>query len=214
MHIKGIICDLDGTLYDNKAFLDLFHECYIHFISNSLNISFEEASDLIAFMQNTIQKNETAKSELHILDELGLKIIDWLSYSNKHINPYSYINKDIELENILKKKGDCWVDVATNTSFYISKKILACLGIIQYIDNIWSPDTLSSSVSDMIFKPSPFVYKKVLSSHSVNGNEIALIGDRYLADMSYARGLGISLTYLVKNSSETKAILKSLLNVS
>lgn len=209
-NIKGIICDLDGTLYNNSALQNKFHECFIKFISLEKNICYSIAEERFFKFQKYYKKNELIKSEMNMLNEMNLNVIDWLRYTNDNIDPSDYLSHDYELMEIFEKNNRIWIDVATNSSFKMTERILNAIGIKKYITNIWSPD-IPLFVEQKLFKPSLLFYKNIMQFHEINGCETAVIGDRYNVDLSYADELSIKYKFLINSIDDTRKVLRKII---
>ncbi len=207
-NIRGIISDLDGTIYLNNRLQMDFEECFINLISSKKKISLEEAEQLFKSKYSELQAATGVKpSELFVLTSINISIFDWLEYSNKVIFPEKYINEDREFVSILKKlKGKVWFDVATNTTYLLSVRILKCIGIADLIDGLWCPDKeIDSSIGSG--KPSIKLYKHIADAHSTPPENVVAVGDRWHIDIYGIDSIGMK-GHLVGGPEETKEYLR------
>lgn len=206
-NIKGIICDLDGTIYLNKQLQTDFEECFISLISSKKKIGLGEAEQLFQSKYSELHAATGVKpSELSVLNVINISMLDWLEYSNKVIFPEKYIHEDREFVSILKKlKGKIWFDVATNTTYLLSVRILKCIGIADLIDGLWCPNKeLELSIGSG--KPSIELYKHIADVHHTSPKNVVAVGDRWHIDIYGTDSIGMK-GHLVGGPEETKEYL-------
>lgn len=182
---RGIICDLDGTLYKNDTFQAEFAKAFIDFISLGLGIKPECAiTKLEDTRLNVLQQEGILPSEFTLLRKLGLDPLKWLLFSENVIHPEDYLKEDIKMkETIQRIRQDVWFDIATNSSQKIAQRILKCIGLEKEFDNLWTPDQGGMD------KPSLNLYQHIAKIHRTPFNKILVIGDRWHIDIVSAESL-------------------------
>lgn len=191
MFYKGIILDLDNTLYSYTNCHSNGLNSALEYISSSANIS----QDVLHNCYNNISiklKNElgpTASSHnksiylKQVLETLKLDIslfikandIYWDAYYN---NLYCYNGvKDFIVWN---KKINIKIGILTDyeTEYQIIK--LHKLGLLQYIDVIVTSEEIG------IDKPSTKMFCAILAKMGLSNNEVIMIGDNYNKDIQFS----------------------------
>lgn len=168
--IKLLIFDLDGVLIKTKE---------LHYISLN-NALFEIAPDYIISKKDhlTIFDGLPTKKKLFILEQKGLNpaLIDEINKKKQiHTLQYirSYFSKNDNLcEIFFKLSSDGYkIYIASNA---IKKTIVTCLcalGIIEYVDNIFSNEDVKNS------KPNPEIYLRSMIHAEVSPEETLIFED-------------------------------------
>jgi FMN phosphatase YigB (HAD superfamily) len=179
---RGIIFDLDGTLYANEDFQWQFVSGFIGFIAGRLNVDYDKAEVLISDIRDKLEAElGYPASEYLILDELGIDINSWLFFTEETIRPEDYIHYDDKLVRTFKlANARVWVDVATNTSFRLAIRILKCLGILDQVDGLWAP---KPEVKINCWKPSLEIYKRIAATRRLPTSRFLVLGDRWYIDL-------------------------------
>jgi HAD superfamily hydrolase (TIGR01549 family) len=221
MFYKGIIFDLDNTLYD----YDRCHNFSIEIVFDYINNKYNKICDGVYNKVSNELKNEvgpTASSHnksiyfKHLLENLTislsvLPIIEELYWNNfyKHMECYTGVREFIEWNKKQGKKIGVLTDY--ETQYQIVK--LKQLGILDYIDVIVTSEEVG------IEKPSVQMFQTILHKLKLQPENVIMIGDNYKKDIEGANRMGIygyhytSFTPLrIKN--EQSASLLSLINAN
>lgn len=198
MFYKGIIFDLDNTLYD----YDLFHNKALHlvfdFIHNNFNIDYEHIKNIydtsvknvkneiinchnrcIYFKYMCLKLNFPLKY-INILDKLYWK------YVLENIKPFNKINKFIEWN----KKMGIKIGILTDFQLTYQLKKLEKLNLIDHIDSIVSSEEVGME------KPSKKMFKTILDELGLKCHEVIMIGDNFEKDIQGAINNNILPFYL------------------
>ncbi len=175
--LKIIIFDLDGTLVDSSVD-----------ITNSLNyamgpygigkITVEETIGLVGEgLTRLIEKvlgNERAALVPEVLDR-------FIAYYSEHLVDFTRPYRGVP--ETLERLGNYRKAVISNKREFLSRELLARLGLAKYFDIILGSDSAEEK------KPSPKPVIKVLESFSVGPDEAVIVGDsNYDIDAGKAAG--------------------------
>jgi HAD superfamily hydrolase (TIGR01549 family) len=201
MFFKGIIFDLDDTLYNYKKCNEkAYEEVKIYFINNKYKFNFDIDLELIKKnVKSTL--NQTASSHNRFI--YFKKIIE------KNNIPYSEVIKINEIywecfyknmklfEGVLKfliklKEDKKKIIILTDfqTEYQLIK--LEKLNILNYIDYIITSEEIG------IEKPSFKMFDAVIEKTKIKKEELIMIGDNFEKDIQGADNYGIYSYYLKK----------------
>ena len=193
MFYKGIIFDLDNTLYD----YDRCHNFSIEIVFDYIKNKYNKICDGVYNKVSNELKNEvgpTASSHnksiyfKHLLENLTislsvLPIIEELYWNNfyKHMVCYTGVREFIEWNKKQGKKIGVLTDY--ETQYQIVK--LKQLGILDYIDVIVTSEEVG------IEKPSVQMFQTILHKLKLQPENVIMIGDNYKKDIEGANRMGI-----------------------
>ena len=205
MFYKGIIFDLDNTLYSytncHKFALDkcILYLCnfttYVYDqIMNMYNdISFELKIEL----QNTASSHNKSIYFKHLIEKLNIKYshfhelhnIYWNSFY-EHIKPYDHVKEFIEWNS--KQKIKIGIITDYETEYQIIK--LEKLGVLEYIDCIVTSEEVG------VEKPGSKIFYKMLDVMQLSSSDVIMFGDNYEKDIKGALKFNI-LSYWVNETN-------------
>ncbi|WP_033916740.1 HAD family hydrolase [Campylobacter sputorum] len=187
--IKGVIFDLDNTLYDDRIYI---YEMFKIF-AKRYEISFEKMKEIFT-------------------DEMRLKSIDIFGDILKRLNIYSkkahdemfeiYENLDcllslnddsVEILEFLQNRG-VKMAIVTNGVVGVQKNKIKVLNVKKYIKNI----VYAREFGKECEKPHPKPFLKAVEMLNLNPDEVIFIGDNPLTDIKGAKSAGI-LAYRLLN---------------
>ncbi|RRD40759.1 HAD family hydrolase [Leptotrichia sp. OH3620_COT-345] len=188
--IKGIILDLDDTLYNYKKLNDLAIEEICKFTCKNLKISEEKFIKAFEAAKKNVKKQLTEKvASSHnrmlycqkTLENLGENP---LSLSLKMYNIYwNYILKNMKLnKNVLEllkfcKKEKIKVGICTDLTVNIQHKKIKKLKIDKYINALVTSEEAGEE------KPSFKMYDLILKKLKISPQEALFIGDNLKKDV-------------------------------
>jgi len=208
MFYKGIIFDLDNTLYDydicdKKAINEVFN--YLIQMKNSLTIEYITSVYLDISKNLKYELGLTASSHnksiyfKQLLEKLNINL---LTFSKLHdIYWETFYNKLVcfgGVENFIKwnKTNDIKIGILTDyeSEYQIIK--LEKLGLLEYIDCIVTSEEVG------IEKPSTKMFNTILQKMKLNITDVIMIGDNYEKDIIGARNLNIISYWFNKNNGD------------
>ena len=207
MFYKGLIFDLDNTLYSyTDCHTYALEKCidYITTITNNsysykqlLSIYNDISSDLKTELQNTASSHNKSiyfkkMIEYLKLDYLHFRHVNEIYWNNfyEQMKPYEYVKEFIEWNAKLNIKIGIITDY--ETEYQIIK--LEKLGILEYIDHIVTSEEVG------IEKPGSTIFYKMLDVMKLTSDSVILFGDNYDKDIKGANKFDI-LSYWVNKQN-------------
>ena len=192
MFYKGIIFDVDGTLYN----YDVCHEYALKIVINYLSYNSIDVSNIYAKISNDLKKEliKTASSHnksiylKHVLEKLNCGLSD---FSTIHILYWKSFYEKMECypgvkEFILwNKQQKIQIGILTDyeTEYQIIK--LEKLGLLEHIDCIITSEEIGKE------KPSVQMFHAILSKMNLGTEDVIMIGDNFQKDIIGANDLNI-----------------------
>ena len=182
MKYKGILFDLDFTLYNECDFLKAVVSAskisgdYKKKINNCFRIKSQNIIDDLLMIQNQLTK-ENSNHLFHIMKKIKLNL------------PKCYDNI-IELLEKFKNNSLIKTGLVTNGVPEIQKNKMKCLGISKYFNQIIYAKELDYE------KPDHVPFKLALERLSVDSSSVLYIGDHPLNDIKPANELGMDTLWV------------------
>jgi len=192
--IRGIVFDLDGTLYVCELFaaeIQRASECYIAGVKG---ISLAEASQMMSAARLRLTHESGSVQTISALCvELGGSIRGLHHFFETNLRPEAYLVRDERVAGLLEKlAARLSLYVYTNNNRVLTTRIMNCLGLNGMMRGIFTiDDTLRG-------KPDEKMVKWVLDKTGLSPDEALFVGDRYDVDLRVPEGLGC-LVYLSQN---------------
>jgi len=217
--IKGVLLDLDNTLYEYAVCNDNAKEAVFSLLSQSLKIEKATIEKEYGASRSEIHKrlgqiasshsrylyikecieNVTGKIDLELTKSAA--DIFWNTY-------YKSMTLYPDALNFLKKihSKNIKVAIVTDLLTHIQSKKIVQLGIDLYID------VLVSSEEAGVEKPHPNIYKLALKKLGCKPVGTIMIGDDYAKDVEGAKACGIRGIHIDRNSYHNKGESDSVKN--
>ncbi|ULY68552.1 class II aldolase [Chlorella virus XW01] len=225
MFYKGIILDLDNTIYNydyyhNKAINSVFS-----FINQKTNIEISVLKDYYNTISTSLkyELKNTASSHNKLI--YFKKLIEHISLNNNSLNNNNIISlNDIYwntffdnikcfdyFEEFIKWNKNIGIKIAILTDYQTEYQLIKLekLNINQYIDIIITSEEIG------IEKPSNYGFLSILNKMKLNNNEVIMIGDNYEKDILGAENLNIK-SYninIINNNNFYKNLLFDFTNI-
>ena len=205
MFYKGLIFDLDNTLYSYTDCHNFALDKCINYISNFTSYSYEKIIDIyneISFdlkieLQNTASSHNKGIYFKKMIEKLKIKyshfsIINNIYWNNfyENIKPYDYVKEFLEWNS----KHNIKIGIITDyeTEYQIIK--LEKLGLLEYIDYIITSEEVGTE------KPSSKIFYKILDQMNLSSEDVIMFGDNYDKDIKGAMKFNI-LSYWVNDNN-------------
>ncbi len=185
---KGLIFDIDGTLYKNDAYCVEQGDCQIRAWADQLHISHEEGRRRVeeAQQQYALGHDGHRTSLATIMQGFGISIEQCMEWRRTLIDPTGWLTADPELHTALAALKERFSIIAlTNNSFHTGHKHLAALGISDCFDTVLGLEQTKRG------KPDPTGFQMAADTLHLAPSEIISIGDRYDVDIVPALSLGM-----------------------
>ena len=211
MFYKGIILDLDDTLFDYTNSNECAVQNVINYIIDNnktykkydyeyIRTIYDELSSKVKYeLINTASSHNKSIYFKHLIEELKLDYSLFLEinqlYWNSFYNNMSCFEgvKDFILWN---KKNGIKIGILTDyeTEYQLIK--LEKLELLQYIDCVVTSEEVG------IEKPSIQMFSTILGKMGLSSNEVIMIGDNYDKDIKGALNIGIKSYWFNKDNPE------------
>ena len=208
MFYKGIIFDLDNTLYDYDLCNDKSISCvfdYLLKINDSLTVDYlkceyEKISKKIKYeLGYTASSHNKSIYFKQLLEKININLSCFSIINNLYWE--TFYDNMIFFDGVYdfikwNKINGIKIGVLTDyeTEYQIIK--LEKLGILEYIDCILTSEEVG------IEKPSSKIFITLLEKMKLNSSDVIIIGDNYEKDIKGASNLNIISYWFNKNNSE------------
>ena len=186
--LRGLLFDIDGTLYDSRAYMDSQRQVLVERLAMELGRSYDHMRTEVREKQNRIEEESGERPTLaNTFREFGIGIRQSAEWRSMLMNPERYLDRDPKLGDTLSKLSERMVLVAlTNNPSDIGLRTLRCLGVEEHFTDIVGIDDTFTSKPDL----APFRMALQLTRHPAD--QVAVVGDRYDADIAPALELGMA----------------------
>ncbi len=200
---KGVIFDIDGTLYDYQAADKLAMKNFMAFVEKNLGVEEKIFRETYTSARNIIHERlkDTAASHSRILmiqtalELLGknpfahvLELYDvYWNFFLENMRPYD-VAEDFLRE--LKNRG-AKISTCTDMTAHIQYRKISRLGLDKFID------FMVTSEETGFEKPAPIMFNFALEKMNVRADEAAYFGDALDRDIEGAAKVGITPFWFV-----------------
>lgn len=205
--IKGVIFDLDDTLYDYQVANKSATEALCNFASKRLQIEPKEFSQAFIKGRKLTKEYLTDTGAIHsrtlycqhALEILGINpFLHTLSLSNyfweyflTQITPFDHVKNFLEK----LKEQKILVAVCTDMTSEIQFQKIVHLGLTELIDIMVTSEEVG------VEKPSSKIFSVTLQKMRLLASDVIMIGDSLIKDVKGAQSVGITPYYFVPNGS-------------
>jgi phosphoglycolate phosphatase/putative hydrolase of the HAD superfamily len=195
--IRGIIFDMDSTLYTNEAYQRFQCDAIIERLAAVKNLSFDVMNAQVEAYRNDWEKTHGSKTSLgNAFTAFGISIAESARWREELYHPEDYLSEDVQLQKTIKLlKQDFSLAIVTNNSVVVARKTLAVLGINQCFDHVIGLDTTGFS------KPHEEPFLCAAREMQLPPEECISVGDRYDIDLAIPLSLGMG-GILVKGTED------------
>lgn len=204
--IKGIVFDLDGTLYVCDRFAAEIQGAAAAYIAGLKRISQAEAGLLIvATRLRLMEESGTVQTISAVCRELGGSVQELHRYFEQNLRPEAYLVRDERVIRLLERLGKQFsLYIYTNNNRALTARIMNYLGLDGLVSNIFT-------INDTwVGKPDEGMVNRVLSETGLSPAEALFVGDRYDVDLRVPEQLGCPV-YLSQNLEQLLRLEKFLL---
>ncbi len=192
--IKGIIFDLDGTLYVCDRFATEIQNAAAAYIAGVKGISETEAGLLMAATRQRLsEESGTVQTLSAVCTELGGSIQDLHRFFETSLRPEAYLVRDERVIRLLERLSERFaLYIYTNNNRVLTTRIMNYLGLDGLVDGIFTIDDTWRG------KPDEGMVNRVLDEIKLSPNQVLFVGDRYDVDLRVPEQLGCPV-YLSQN---------------
>ena len=184
--IRGIVFDLDGTLYVCERFAAEIHDVSVEYIAGLKGITRTEAESLLAVTrQQLMDESGTVQTISSVCRELGGNIRELHRLFESVLRPEAYLVRDERVIRLLEGLAEKFpLYIYTNNNRVLTARIINYLGLDGLFSNIFTIDDTWRG------KPDEELVNKVLKNVGLSPAEALFVGDRYDVDLRIPEQLG------------------------
>ena len=205
-NIRGIVFDLDGTLYVCDAFAALIQDAATAYIASLKGISRPEADFLMsATRQRLTEESGTVQTLSAVCADLGGGVRELHRFFEENLRPEACLVRDERVILLLQRLSEKFqLHIYTNNNRELATRIIGYLGLNGLFRSVFAIDDSWQA------KPDEEMLLRVLSETGLSPAEVLFVGDRYDIDLRVPEQFGCPV-YL-SQSVEQLLRLEELLN--
>jgi putative hydrolase of the HAD superfamily len=184
--IRGIVFDLDGTLYVCDRFAAEIQHAAVTYFANLRGISREEASLLMAATRSRLtEESGMVQTISAVCAELGGSVQELHRFFEATLRPEAYLVRDERVIRLLERLAKRFsLYIYTNNNRVLTARILNYLGLDGMMSGIFTIDDTWRG------KPNEEMVVRVLEGTGLAPHETLFVGDRYDVDLRVPEQLG------------------------
>lgn len=204
--IRGIVFDLDGTLYVCDRFAAEIQDAAAEYIAGVKRITQAEAGLLItATRLRLTEESGTVQTISAVCRELGESVQELHRFFERTLRPEAHLVRDERVIRLLERLAEQFsLYIYTNNNRVLTTRIMNYLGLDGVVRGTFTIDDEWRS------KPDEEMVKRVLEEIGLSPIEALFVGDRYDVDLRLPEQLGCPV-YLSQNLEQLLR-LEELLN--
>lgn len=184
--IRGIVFDLDGTLYVCDRFAAEIQAAAALYIAGVRKVSHSEAELLMAETRNRLtEESGNIQTISAICTELGGSVREMHRFFEVTLRPEAHLLRDERVVRSLQRLGERFqLYIYTNNNRVLTTRIMNYLGLDSLMDGIFTIDDTWRG------KPDEEMIGVILEKTGLNPDEALFVGDRYDIDLRVPEQLG------------------------
>ena len=184
--IRGIVFDLDGTLYVCNTFAALIQDAATTYIASIKGISQDMASLLLTSTRlRLMEESGTVQTLSTVCTELGGNIRELHVFFEENLRPEACLVRDERVIRLLEHLSKQFsLHIYTNNNRPLTTRIITYLGLNSFFRSVYAIDDTWRA------KPDEEMLKRVLSENGLLPTETLFVGDRYDVDLRLPEQLG------------------------
>jgi phosphoglycolate phosphatase/putative hydrolase of the HAD superfamily len=185
--IRGIIFDMDSTLYTNEAYQQFQIDVIIERLAKIKNLSFDEMKTQIEDYRADWEKTHGGKTSLgNACAAFGISIAESARWREELYHPEDFLSEDAQLRKTMEQLAPNFsLSIVTNNSVSVARKTLEVLGIASFFHHVIGLDTTGFS------KPHEEPFLRAAKEMKLPPENCISVGDRYDIDLAIPLALGM-----------------------
>lgn len=204
--IRGIIFDLDGTLYVSPPFAATIQETATDYIARIKKIEHSEACRLMVETRSLlIEENDEIPTLSAVCCKLGGNVQDLHAFFETCLWPEAYLARDQRVVDLLVKLSENrQLYLFTNNNRVLATRIIYHLGLSNTFRRIYTID------DNWIAKPDETMLDLILTEADLSPSQALFVGDRYDVDLRLPeqRGCPVYLSQSIEQLLRLEELLK------
>jgi putative hydrolase of the HAD superfamily len=206
--IRGIIFDLDGTLYVSPGFAATIQETACSYIAGLKGIATDQACRLLATTRSLLREETDAVPTLSaVCTRLGGNVRDLHAIFTANLRPEAHLIRDERVVALLKRLEQSRpLYLFTNNNRELTARIITILGLNGLFRHIYTIDDTWHG------KPDEGLLDRILAEAELTPSEALFVGDRYDVDLRLPeqRGCPVYLSQSVEQLLRLEDILRKM----
>ncbi|HEY3308256.1 MAG TPA: HAD family hydrolase [Desulfuromonadaceae bacterium] len=204
--IRGMVFDLDGTLYVSSAFAATIQDEAVVYMAGVMGVTKAEAALVMSDTRRRMaEESGTVQTLSAVCTELGGNVRDLHAFFEERLVPENYLVRDervIELLQGLSKRFKLYI--YTNNNHVLATRIIELLGFEGLFERVFAID------DEWRAKPDEYVLEQVLKVTAIPPAQLLFIGDRYDVDLRLPeqKGCPVFLTQNVDQLLRLKDLIR------
>jgi putative hydrolase of the HAD superfamily len=184
--IRGIIFDLDGTLYVSPEFAASIQDAACTYIAGLKEITAGQAYSLLATTRRLLKEETDEVPTLSaVCTRIGGNIRALHTFFEGCLRPEAYLTRDKRVVALLERLARSTpLYLFTNNNRNLATRIIDCLGLAGMFRRIYTIDDTWKA------KPDEGILERILADAGLRPSEALFVGDRYDVDLRLPEQLG------------------------
>ena len=177
--IRGIVFDLDGTLYTSSDFAATIQDGAVMYMAGLKGVAAEEMRTLMADTRRRLaEENGTVQTLSAVCTELGGSVRELHAFFEERLRPEFYLVRDERVIALLEKLRQRFrLYIYTNNNRVLATRILEYLGLDNLFERVFAIDDAWRA------KPDEVVLEQLFSVTGLAPAQVLFVGDRYDVDL-------------------------------
>ena len=177
--IRGIVFDLDGTLYASPDFAATIQDESVEYMAGIKGVPTEEMRTLMANTRARLAEESGSVQTLSaVCTELGGSVRELHAFFEERLRPEAYLVRDERVIALLEKLREQFqLHIYTNNNRVLTTRILGYLGLDNLFDSIFAIDDAWRA------KPDELMLEQLFSVTGLTPDQTLFVGDRYDVDL-------------------------------
>jgi putative hydrolase of the HAD superfamily len=177
--IRGIIFDLDGTLYESPDFAATIQDAAAEYIAGIKGITPDRAVQLLASTRTLLSEETGEVPTLSaVCAKLGGDVRDLHSVFAGTLHPEAFLTCDRRVVTLLERlEQRTPLYLFTNNNRILTTRIIDTLGLNGLFRRVYAID------DNWRGKPDPTLLDRILTETGLQPSEALFVGDRYDVDL-------------------------------
>ena len=186
--VKGIIFDIDGTLYTSEEYVFEQVDVQVRHFAKLKSISVEAARKMVEDYKAKWAENHNGEkiSLAKTMAAFGIPVAESILWRKKLIKPEKFLHRDEKLVKTIESlKSKYKIICVTNNPVFTARKTLEAIGISDFFPEIIGLDTTGLS------KPHYLPFSMALQKMGVEAKNCVAVGDRFNIDIELPVKMGM-----------------------
>jgi len=204
--IRGIVFDLDGTLYVSSSFAAAIQNAAADYISVIRKMTHDDACRLIIETRCRLAEERDEIPTLSaVCCELGGNVHDLHVFFEASLQPEDHLTQDPRVIKLLKELSiGRSLYIFTNNNRALTNRIIGLLGLNDLFQHIYTIDDTWKG------KPDEATLEQILTESGLQASQALFVGDRYDVDLRLPeqRGCPVYLSQSIEQLLRLDDLLK------